>query len=226
MGTRGLFGFYFNGKFYYIYNHFDSYDLERFLREHIFHLLKKFSIEQIRIMFEKLKIVKEDDLLDDETIEKLAMFTEPNCGSGYYQLLRHCQRNYLLVFLSEHLLLYEGSVNEFDYVFTWNLDNNTYTFRDKTIDCIERKDVYVFPKSFPDNYEPPILGKFFFHDSYDSAIESYNIKYKEYREKKEEIKNKIKSLLEFPEKLNQEEITWNKSFAEIELRTLRLDYNY
>lgn len=105
--------------------------------------------------------------------------------------------SYVNVFESGHLLLFEGYIEDFDYIFIWNLDTNFYTFLEETYDCnlIQCKDVIDFDKiSLDDQIDPPKLGEFFFYKNYDHSVEILHSKYNKYIEERTDLKNKIKDL--------------------------------
>ena len=217
MGTRGLFGFYYKGCYYYVYNQYDSDSLEEYLREHIYHLLQKFTIEEIRVKFESLTFITGEEEITPEIKDKLAMFTDEKVDSycSWYRLLRRNQRSFLNIFLSNHILLCNDQL-DVDYIFIWNLDTNKYTFLGKEVDCnsIEFKNKFVFPETIPKDYQPPVLGKFFFYSSYDDYVETFNQKYNQYITKKRELENKcmedkilLDELSKFPEFNNRYEET-------------------
>ena len=97
MGTRGLFGFYYKGKYYVAYNHFDSYpdglgaavvaELRRAVRENRL-------AEWIQLL-EQLKVISPKVPPTAEDIEKLRPYTDLSVSGqstkDWYCLLRKCQ---------------------------------------------------------------------------------------------------------------------------------------
>lgn len=97
MGTRGLFGFYYRGKFYVVYNHWDSYP--EGLGAQIVAELKR-AVQANRLgewiqLLEHLKIVSSTVPPTQEDIEKLRPYTDLKVSNqsptDWYCLLRGCQ---------------------------------------------------------------------------------------------------------------------------------------
>jgi hypothetical protein len=97
MGTRGLFGFRYKGKYYLFYNHFDSYptglgaDIVTQIKEAIDH--NRFDEWKEKLLL--LEVVNEDVEPTAEQIERLKPFTDLTVNrqstSDWYCLLRKCQ---------------------------------------------------------------------------------------------------------------------------------------
>lgn len=67
MGTRGLFGFYYKKKYYFVYNHFDSYPkgLGNKLIKEIIDMIKNNEMEKWIEMLINIKVVFETDKSED-----------------------------------------------------------------------------------------------------------------------------------------------------------------
>ena len=100
MGTRGLFGFYHKGKYYMIYNHFDSYPegLGLTLIEELKQAIKDGKIEEWIELLENLKVVDEAIPPTEEEKERLKEYCDLSVSTksmdDWYCLLRHTQRSF------------------------------------------------------------------------------------------------------------------------------------
>lgn len=103
MGTRGKYGFYYNGKYYLFYNHFDSYPegLGNILITQIKQLIK-YCIENnldfyeyIAKKIDEAKIVSDSDKPTEEDIKKLRFSTDIQVSNqstdDWYCLTRQSQ---------------------------------------------------------------------------------------------------------------------------------------
>jgi hypothetical protein len=137
MGTNGLFGFYYKGKYYIMYNHYDSY-YSGGLGENLFNeVMLMFSNNEIDIWIEKLqklKIISDEDKPTEEDIEKCSIYTDLSVShqstSDWYCLLRKCQGSLKNILDSGYLLIdseYESeeSLKEecFGYIYVLDFDN-------------------------------------------------------------------------------------------------------
>jgi hypothetical protein len=114
MGTRGLFGFYYQGKFYVIYNHFDSYPsgLGAAIVEELRRAIQESSDPKNRLskwiqQLEQLRLVSPRVPPTLEDIQKLRPYTDVNVSqqstTDWYCLLRHCQGSVEKVLASGYL---------------------------------------------------------------------------------------------------------------------------
>ena len=137
MGTRGLFGFYHKGKYYVVYNHFDSYPdgLGRDIVEQIKYALENNLLDQWKKQLDELKIVSFDMIPTSEDIEKLKNYTNLEVGGqathDWYCLLRCCQGSLMDVLNSGYLL---NRVNDDgkplfqECAYILNFDNESFDF--------------------------------------------------------------------------------------------------
>ena len=93
MGTRGLYGFRFNGQEKFTYNHFDSYP--GYLGSNMAEFCESTPVEQMKDIFQRIILVKEDSKPTPEQIEACRAFTNLGVSTGsendWYCLLRELQ---------------------------------------------------------------------------------------------------------------------------------------
>lgn len=136
MGTRGLFGFYYKGKYYLVYNHYDSYPdgLGNDIVYEINNALKTGEFNTWLNLFLSLKIVTYNDIPTDKDINALHDFTDLNVStkstSDWYCLLRGCQGSLTMVLKSGYLLNYAiNDTFEFlEYSYIVNFDTDKFDF--------------------------------------------------------------------------------------------------
>lgn len=96
MGTRGKFGFYYKGKHYTCYNHFDSYP--SFLGVHLILEILKANLDEWIILLENIREVSEDVKPAPGDIEKLEKYTDlvvsTKSTEDWYCLLRLTQGSF------------------------------------------------------------------------------------------------------------------------------------
>lgn len=140
MGTRGLYGFYYRGRFYLVYNHYDSYptglgaDLAREICA-----AGAVGIARWKEAFDSGAIVIMDEWgADDPTpeqVERLRDYMvapEGNRNLDWYLLLRRCQGSIERVIESGHLLnnVTDNEPDWQEYAYVVNLDTSTLDFYD------------------------------------------------------------------------------------------------
>lgn len=109
MGTRGLFGFHYKGKFYVAYNHFDSYPdgLGNDIIKEIKKAISNGTFESWKLKLENIKCIDEETPPTTEDIQKLKPYTDLNVStastSDWYCLLRKCQGSLELILESGYL---------------------------------------------------------------------------------------------------------------------------
>lgn len=97
MGTRGLFGFYYKGKYYVVYNHFDSYKsgLGRSIVDQIKKAMLEGTFGEWKELLEKIIEVDQSVPPSQEEIEKLKEYANLKVNRRTYQdwycLLHRCQ---------------------------------------------------------------------------------------------------------------------------------------
>lgn len=76
MGTRGSFGFYYKGKYYMVYNHFDSYNLYRDLITEIMIAVVNGTFQSWITKLENIQCVTRDRVPTEEEIKKLGKYAD------------------------------------------------------------------------------------------------------------------------------------------------------
>lgn len=122
MGTSGYLGFYYFGKFFICYNHYDHNDIYN-------DLIREILTNDLDMWREKLKkiiIVNENIIPTSNDIEKLKKYTNLNVSSksqyDWYCLLRETQGSFVKILDSGYILI----DNNFEYTYICNLDDNTF----------------------------------------------------------------------------------------------------
>ena len=137
MGTSGVFGFYYQGRFYVIYNHWDSYPegLGQSVVGELFDVLHAGNLEQWKALVSQLKVVSYDIKPTAEDIEKLKPHTNLSVSGGstddWYCLLRDCQGSLEEVLKSGYCLNHcnNNVLDDFgEYGYIVNLDHETLDF--------------------------------------------------------------------------------------------------
>ena len=134
MGTRGCYGFYKNGVTKATYNHFDSYIGG--LGKDILDFVENTSIPIMNKIFDKIELVREDDIPTIEQIENCQKYTDLDVSNksimDFYCLLRNAQGD-LNAYKTD--LKYMIDSKEFlgnslfcEYAYIINLDKNVLEF--------------------------------------------------------------------------------------------------
>lgn len=134
MGTRGCYGFYKNGITKATYNHFDSYIGG--LGKDILDFVENTSIPIMNKIFDKIELVREDDIPTIEQIENCQDFTDLSVSSqniiDFYCLLRKAQgdlnayKTNLKYMIDSRDFLGDSLFCEYAYII--NLDKNVLEF--------------------------------------------------------------------------------------------------
>lgn len=139
MGTSGLFGFYYKGKYYWMYNHWDSYvdGLGINLMTEIVEALEDRTFDTWYQMFDNLIIINYDDKPTIEQIEKFSSFTNSTIDSksinDWHCLLNKCEGSFLKVLQSGFIVNNdnEDPYNDprmYPYTYCLNMDNRTFIY--------------------------------------------------------------------------------------------------
>lgn len=141
MGTRGLYGFYYKGKFYVIYNHFDSYPsgLGCNIVNEIQNEMDKYgNLDRWIEMLKNIKVLSETTQPTQPTqqdIDKLAPYTDLSISNkstfDWYCLLSKTQGSINKVFESGYLLNHVNDEQEpyfQEYAYIVNFDTNQLDF--------------------------------------------------------------------------------------------------
>lgn len=136
MGTRGHFGFHYKGKYYLVYNHWDSYpsELGASIVNQIKNMLKTMSFSEIGEKVKNLIVVNNSVEPTDEEIEKLKKYTNLDVSnqstSDWYCLLRECQGDLEKVLESGYMLDTCDTPGQDEYTYVFNLDKERLDFFD------------------------------------------------------------------------------------------------
>jgi hypothetical protein len=104
-----LFGFYLTGRFYVVYNHYDSYNLPHLIRAELEAALAAGHIEEWKRQVANLKIIREHDAKTPRPTAEEILALERFCGNAqyandWYWLLYGCQGSVNRVLQSGYLL--------------------------------------------------------------------------------------------------------------------------
>src|SRR5260221_4926153 len=140
-GTRGIFGWFLNRKFYVFYNHNNSYDVEDECLGEVGTALKSGEIKSWKTSVSSLKVIN-GTIPTEVDIKKLQPFTDLSVSSqttqDWYCLLRNTQGSlksvlncgYLENFVNEQNIPHWQDVN-----FIVNLDKDQIDFYDSNGKC-------------------------------------------------------------------------------------------
>ncbi len=135
MGTRGLFGFYWAGHFYVIYNHCDSYPAE--LGVNIVTEVLAADLDKWKVAILGLKSVSDSKPPTAQDIQNLRGSTDLRVASqsqsDWYCLLRGTQGSLDKVLKAGYIINYtddDGKPHWQDYAYIINFDTNQFDFYD------------------------------------------------------------------------------------------------
>ena len=132
MGTRGKFGFFYKGRYYISYNHFDSYPSYLGVRL-ILEILDADLDKWIKLL-EKIKLVSDDVKPRPEDIERLEKYTDltiSSCSTDDWDcLLYHTQGSFYHVLHCGYLENVHGVDMEEEYFYILDLDNRVLRVED------------------------------------------------------------------------------------------------
>ena len=137
MGTRGLFGFYYKGNYYVVYNHLDSYPsgLGVNIVEEIKKEIENGNFNNWITIIGKIKVVDDQIEPTNEDINNLKKFTNlfvsNSDTSDWYRLLRNCQGSLCNILESGYILNHVDKTGyplfeEYGYIV--NFDTNKLDF--------------------------------------------------------------------------------------------------
>ena len=136
MGTRGLWGFRYNGQDKLTYNHFDSYPSN--LGKTLIDFVKKSSVEEMKNIFNYIKLVNEKIVPTENEVKECIRFKTVDLGVGnqnykdWYCLLRNSQgnpnyyRDGLKYMIDSSKFIKDSLFCEYTYII--NLDNECLEF--------------------------------------------------------------------------------------------------
>ena len=131
MGTSGLFGFYYKGKFYMAYNHFDSSPdwLGASLVKQIREALDNGESKKWPDKLQEIKVVESLSTPTEEDISKLKPYTDMRISVGWASLLGKTQgslANMLDAGYLENCVNDDGTPQWLEYNYVIDLDNNSF----------------------------------------------------------------------------------------------------
>ncbi len=143
MGTRGLFGFTYKGRYYVAYNHWDSYpsglgvDIVNQIRKAI----EENRLEEWKTLLEQIRVIDWEVKPTEEEIEKLAPYTDLTVSNGstsdWYCLIRKTQGNLNSMlkcgYIDNHVNRETGLPECEEYAYILNFDTNMLDFYTGTI---------------------------------------------------------------------------------------------
>lgn len=143
MGTRGLFGFYYKGRFYVVYNHCDSYRSGLGLKvlNSLIAAIKNGTIDQWKEKLITIKEVDEKIPPTAEDIKKLSAYTDLGVStqstSDWYCILRSCQGSIESVLGSGYILNAvdengQPDFQEYAYIINFNTDHLDFYGNDES----------------------------------------------------------------------------------------------
>lgn len=139
MGTHGLHGFYYQGKYYVTYNQFDGYSegLGSWVWQELYQAITSDNLEDWKNKVANLVVVDDNALQQptEEQIEQLKPFTDLGVSRrstrDWYCLLRKCQGSLVRVIESGHVYNYVNSAGKpaFDtFMYIVNFDLNQFEY--------------------------------------------------------------------------------------------------
>ncbi|AYV78783.1 MAG: hypothetical protein Edafosvirus33_3 [Edafosvirus sp.] len=138
MGTRGTILIKFNGKWFKVYNHLDSYfeGLGMNLMNELVELLKLNSVDNLILKLERIKIVDDNVLPTQEDINNLKEYTSLGVSNqstdDWYCLTRECQGSLKALIESGYALsLDEKDLEEYNYCI--DFDKKEFFCNDKLV---------------------------------------------------------------------------------------------
>lgn len=137
MGTRGFFGFYYKGKYYLVYNHYDSYPeaLGANLVKEIKKAIDEGRLSEWQNKLNSIKVVTSDVVPTSDDVKLLKPYTNLQVGtqshSDWYCLLRECQGSLEKVLSSGYLFSMAHTPEECmsdwtEYGYVVDLDHNKF----------------------------------------------------------------------------------------------------
>lgn len=143
MGTRGYIIITFNGKCLTIYNHFDSYPegLGATLVKELQQLFTSFTMEEIRLMLQRIKVVNETQSPTAIDINALLEYTDLNVSTrstqDWYCLLRKTQGSLMAIMRSGYALdCTRDAMGEYCYLL--DFDQGTFAATENHENCTPR----------------------------------------------------------------------------------------
>ena len=137
MGTRGKFGFFYKGKYYMCYNHYDSYP--SYLGVHLLLEIIHADLDEWIKLLENIKEVSDEVKPTEEDIEKLENYTNLTVSNestnDWYCLLHLTQGSFYQVLNSGYMENKQDYDVGAEYCYVLDLDNKQFhAFRTDLMD--------------------------------------------------------------------------------------------
>ena len=139
MGTRGFFGFYYKGKYYLVYNHYDSYPqwLGKTIVKELKAAIDNNRLDEWKSKLDNIKVVTDKTPPTSEEIELLKKYSNTSVSRqtayDWYCLLHKCQGSLEDVLESGYLYSLGNTPQECwsswtEYGYVVNLDSDTLDY--------------------------------------------------------------------------------------------------
>ena len=136
MGTRGLFGFYYKGKYYVVYNHYDSYPsgLGVLIVKELKRAIDEGRLEEWKSLLIQIKEVNPSIPPTEEEINRLKCYSDLRVSNrkytDWYCLLRNCQGSLEDVLKSGYIQnhIHNGIPDWEEFAYIVNFDTNKLDF--------------------------------------------------------------------------------------------------
>lgn len=163
MGTRGAMGFYRDGQYKVVYNHFDSYP-DRLGNDVLDYIHSK-SIDDMNKAFDRIELFDPESKPTKEQIEKCAAYTDLSVSrqstDDWYCVLRGAQGNldaYAEVGLMPDDAAFMGNGLFCEYAYIINLDDEVLEVYDGRDDPKKKYPLNDCPEKFSAETTPEFYG--------------------------------------------------------------------
>ena len=156
MGTRGKFGFFYKGKYYTCYNHFDSYP--RALGVNLLLGIINADLDEWIRLLESIREVSNQVKPTQEEINNLKKYTDLTVGKespeDWFCLLRFTQGSFHHVLHSGYMENVQGVDLYEEYSYVLDLDNKMFRAKGKELKEVninlEKEEMMKYVKEWPE----------------------------------------------------------------------------